>query len=81
MIIELPQDWGNTLLKVTNKILYTPGPRRKEERSDPIRDSARFACECPGVSGGGVAQQWPAMGSGALGTTVLGAAAWWCKFF
>ena len=39
-----------------------------ERSSDPTRDSARFACECPGVSGGGVGQQWPDEGSGALNT-------------
>ena len=30
------------------------------------RDQPRLACECPGVSRGGVGQQWPAAGSGAL---------------
>ena len=28
---EHPQDWGNKLLDGTNKILCTPGPRRKEQ--------------------------------------------------
>ena len=33
--MELPehtQDWGNRLLEGTNRTLYTPGPRRKEQR-------------------------------------------------
>ena len=28
---ELTQDWGNRLLKGTDKTLCTPGPRRKEQ--------------------------------------------------
>ena len=28
---ELTQDWGKRLLEGTNKILRTPGPRRKEQ--------------------------------------------------
>ena len=30
------------------------------------RDRPRLACECPGVSRGGMGRQWPAAGSGAL---------------
>ena len=41
-----------------------------ERSSVPTRDWARLACECPGVSGGGVRVQWLAVGSGALNTTV-----------
>ena len=41
-----------------------------ERSSDPTRD---WACECPAVSGRGVGQQWPAVRSVALNTTVLGA--------
>ena len=37
-----------------------------ERSSDPTRNCPTFACECPGVSGGGVGQWWPAVGSGAL---------------
>ena len=55
----------------TNKTLYAQDPG--ERSSDPIRDQARLACECPGVSGGGVGQEWPDSGLGALTTTVLGA--------
>ena len=43
--------------------LCTPGPRKRS--SDPTRDWPRLACKCPGVSGGGVGWQWPAVGSGA----------------
>ena len=41
------------------------------EHSDPTRDWARLACECPGVSGGSVGRQWPALGLGALTETIL----------
>ena len=33
-----------------------------ERSSDPTRDGARVACECPGVSGESMAQQWHAAG-------------------
>ena len=42
-----------------------------ERSSDPTRDWARLGGECPGVSGRGVGQQWPAAGSGALSAAVL----------
>ena len=45
----------------------------------PTRDGARFDCECPEVSGGSVSQQWPATGSEALTTAVLGAMMCWHK--
>ena len=35
-----------------------------ERSSDPTRDWARLAFECPEVSRGGVGRQWPAAGSG-----------------
>ena len=41
-----------------------------ERSSDPTRDWPRLACECPGVSGGGVGWRWPAAGSGALRVAV-----------
>ena len=31
LIIELTQDWENRLLEGKNKILCTPGPRKKEQ--------------------------------------------------
>ena len=34
------------------------------------RDWLRLACECPGVSGGGVGQQWPAAGAEGLSAAV-----------
>ena len=78
LITELPQDWGNRLLEGTNKAMCPPGPRRKEQR--PHKRLSQ-ACVCPGVSGRGIRQQWPAMRSGARNTTVLQAAAWWHKSF
>ena len=42
-----------------------------ERSSDPTRHWARLAYECPGVSSRGVGWQWPAVGLGALNTTVL----------
>ena len=38
--------------------------------SDLTRDRPRFSHGCPGVSGGGVGQQLPAAGSGALSVAV-----------
>lgn len=43
----------------------------KEKRQCPHKRLSRHACECLGVSGGGVGLHWPAMGSGALNETVL----------
>ena len=40
-----------------------------EKSSDPTKDRPRLACECPGVFGGGVGQQQPAAGLGALRVT------------
>ena len=56
---ELTQDLGNRLLEGTNKTLYVPGPRRKEQCT---RNWPRDAHECPGVSGGGMGKQWPGLG-------------------
>ena len=52
-----------------------------ERSSDPKRDWDRLSCECPRVSGEGVGQYWPAVGSRALNTTVLEAATCWYKSF
>ena len=46
-----------------------PGWDYNTVKEDGIR--VRLACQCPGVSGGGVGQQWPATGSGALDITGL----------
>ena len=50
LITEHPQDWGNRLSECTNKTLCAPGARSIV----PRRDWVRLACECPGISGGGV---------------------------
>ena len=76
---ELPQDWGKRLLEGTDNTWCAPGPRRKE--SDPTRDWASLACECPGVSSGAVCWQWPVAGSEELNIKVLGAAACWHKSY
>ena len=47
-----------------------------ERSNTPTRD-----CVCPGVSREGMDQQYPALGSGALNTTVLGSAECWHKSF
>ena len=68
-----PQEWGNRLLVGTNKTLCTQEPRRKEQWPHKGMSESDM-CEYPGVSWEGVGWQWPAAGSGALNTTVLGAA-------
>jgi len=45
--------------------------RTQEKGADHTRDWTRLACESSEISGGGVGQQWPAAGSGALTATVL----------
>jgi len=44
--------------------------RTQEKGSDPTRDRPRLSREYSGVSGGGVGQQWPAAGLGALNEAV-----------
>ena len=68
-----------TLLKGTNKTCAHQDPREKS--SHLKRGRARLACECPGVSGQGVGQQWTATRSGALITTILGGTMCWHKSF
>ena len=41
-----------------------------ERSSDHTRDWLRLAYDCPGVSGGGMGQRWPAAGSGTLSVAV-----------
>ena len=67
---ELPQDWGNRDSWRAQTKPYADQDRR-ERSTDSKRDSARLGCKYLGVFGGGVSQQWPAMGSGALTTAVL----------
>ena len=42
----------------------------EERSSDPTGDCPGLVCGCPGVSGGGVGQWWPAAGLGALSVAV-----------
>ena len=60
--LEFTQDWGNRLLKDTNKILYAPGPREKgtvttqETDSDlPVNVQESLAEVC---IGDGLLQAW-----------------------
>ena len=43
-----------------------------ERSNDPTGDWPRLACECPGVSGGDMGQQWSAAGWEALSVAVRG---------
>ena len=45
LITELPKDWGNRLLEGTNKTLYTPRARRKEQWPHEVLTQT-----CPRVS-------------------------------
>ena len=58
------------LIEGTNKTLRAPEPKRKEQWSH--KRPSQTSCVCLGVSGGGIGRQWPAAGSGALTTAVLG---------
>ena len=62
------------LLEGINKTLWALGPR--ERSSDPPQERIRSVCECLKSSYGGMGQQWPAAGTGALVTAVLGAIVW-----
>ena len=72
-ITELPQKWGNRLLKGTNKTLCAPGSRKKEQW--PHKRLSQTCLWVSRISGRDVGQQWPAAGSRALNTTVQGAVA------
>ena len=65
---EVTRDWGNRLLEGTNRTSCAPGPRRKEQ--GPYKRLTRSALGYPSVCGGGVGQQWPVAGSGALSASV-----------
>ena len=58
-------DWRNRLSEGTNKTSHHQDPG--ERGNGPTRGWPRLACECPGVSGGGVGPRWPAAGYRALG--------------
>ena len=64
---ELTQDWEIDSQRA-QQILVHQDP--EERSSDPTGDCPRLACGCPGVSGGGVGQRWPAAGLGALSLAV-----------
>ena len=65
---ELPQTGKTDFWRAQTKHCAHQDPGQRS--SDPIRYWTRLACECSGVSGGGVGQQWPAAVSGELNTTV-----------
>ena len=66
LIAELPRT-GNRfevnvcLYKQSTKLCAHQKPR--DRSSVPTRDWPRLPCECPGVSGGVLGWQWPAVGS------------------
>ena len=78
MITELPQELGKQTLGGHKQ---SHEHTRTQEEGTAIPQETEQACVCPGVSGRGTHQQWPAKGAGAQNTTVLGAAAWWHKSF
>ena len=74
---KVRHDWATSLLhrngetdsgraQTEHCVHQDPG----ERSSDPTGTSLRLARECPGVSGGGVGQWWPAAGWGALSVAV-----------
>ena len=64
---ELTQDWETDSWRHKQNLVHQdPG----ERSSDPTRDGPRMACECPGVSSGGVGGWWPAAVLGALSVAV-----------
>ena len=58
---------GNRLSEGTTEPC-APEPRRKEQ--SPTGDCPGLTCRCPGVSGGGVGQWWPAAGLEVLSVAV-----------
>ena len=58
---ELTQDWETNSWRAQPESCVHQDP---EERSSDPRDWPRLARACPGVSGRGVGQWWPAAGSG-----------------
>ena len=74
---KVRHDWATSLLhrngetdsgraQTEHCVHQDPG----ERSSDPTETSPRLARECPGVTGGGVGQWWPAAGWGALSVAV-----------
>ena len=59
---ELTQDWEIDSWRAQQNLVHQdPGQRN----SDPTGDCPGLACGCPGISGEGVGQGWPAAGLGA----------------
>ena len=75
---ELSQDWGNRLLEGTAKncVHQSPGERSRDSREAELGLPVSVL-----GSPTRCAQQWPATGSGAPITTVLGAEVCCCKSF
>ena len=65
---ELTQDWKTDSWRAQTEpcVHQVPG----ERSSEPTRDWPTLACTCPGVSGTGKGQGWPAAGLGALSVAV-----------
>lgn len=57
------------LLEGTSQTLCVPGPRKRS--SEPHKRLGQTCCECLRVFCGGMGQQWPASGTGALAAAVL----------
>ena len=68
LIIEFTQDWETDSCRAQTKPCVHQDPG--ERSSDPTKDWPRLAYEYPGVSGGGVGQQWPATALGSLSVAV-----------
>ena len=67
-LLELTQDWETDSWQAkTEPCVHQHWGERS---SDPTRDWLRLALMCPGVSGRGVGQWWPAAGLGALSVAV-----------
>ena len=64
---DLTQDWEIDSQRAQQNLVHQDP---EERSSDPTGDCPGLACGCPGVSGGGVGQRWPAAGLGALSVAV-----------
>ena len=63
-LLELTQDWETDSWQAkTEPCVHQHWGERS---SDLTRDWLRLALKCPGISGGGLGQRWPAAGLGAL---------------
>ena len=65
---ELTQDWEIDSWRAQTEPCVHQDPG--ERSSDPTGHCPGLARECPGVSGRGMGQQWPAAGLGALSVAV-----------